>query len=79
MDALWEKPFHERHMVTVELLDLYGDHLVPADAVMLERLLRDSRTWALLDGLATSVMGHLVDNHHELGSVLDRWARDDDF
>jgi 3-methyladenine DNA glycosylase AlkD len=79
VNALWEKPVHERRVITVELLHLYGDRLEAADAVVLERLLRDSRTWALVDGLAASVMGPLVDHHQELGSVLDRWAGDDNF
>jgi 3-methyladenine DNA glycosylase AlkD len=47
--------------------------------VLLERLLRESRTWALVDGLAASVVGPLVERHPELTAVLDRWAADDDF
>jgi 3-methyladenine DNA glycosylase AlkD len=40
---------------------------------------RESRTWALVDGLSVSVMGALVERHPELAPVLDRWAVDDDF
>ncbi|MGA2036869.1 MAG: DNA alkylation repair protein [Acidimicrobiales bacterium] len=79
VNALWATPVHERRMITVELLDLHGDLLEPSDTAVLERLLRDSRTWALVDGLAASVMGQLVDRHQGMGPVLDRWARDDDF
>ena len=66
-------------MVAVELLDLYVDRLRPDDAELLERLLRESRTWALVDGLAASVVGRLVERYDEMGTVLDRWAGDDDF
>jgi 3-methyladenine DNA glycosylase AlkD len=79
VDALWTVPVHERRMASVELLDLYGARLDPSDAGLVERLLRESRTWALVDGLATSVVGTLVERHPEMGSVLDRWAVDDDF
>ena len=78
-NALWATPVHERRLITVELLDLYGDRLGPADGPVLERLLRDAGTWALVDGLAIHVVGRLVDRHHELGSMLDRWAHDGDF
>ena len=79
VEALWAVPVHERRVACVELLVLRLDQLGPADVVLLERLLRESRTWALVDGLAASVMGGLVDRYPELTTVLDRWAVDDDF
>jgi 3-methyladenine DNA glycosylase AlkD len=78
VDMLWAEPVHERRMAVVELLVLYGDVLGPEDVALLERLLRESRTWALVDGLATAVVGRLVERHPELGAVLDRWATDGD-
>jgi 3-methyladenine DNA glycosylase AlkD len=77
--ALWSAPVHERRMATVELLDLFGDRLTPGDIDLLERLLREARTWALVDGLAANVVGRLVERHVELGDVLDRWSTDGDF
>ena len=79
VDALWSAPVHERRMVAVELLRTYVDRLEPADMVLLERLLRESRTWALVDGLAGSVVGPLVERAPAAVAVLDRWAVDDDF
>lgn len=79
VDVLWARPVHECRMVCVELLDLYADRLGPADIDLLERCLRDSRTWALVDGLAASVVGSLVERYAELTSVLDRWSTDPDF
>ena len=78
-DALWSAPAHERRLVTIELLRLHGGRLGAADVPLLERLLRESRTWALVDPLATSVVGPLVERLPELGAALDRWAADDDF
>ena len=79
VDALWAAPVHERRMVAVELLDIYHGRLHGEDIVLLERLLRESRTWALVDPLAASVAGRLVECHPQLGLVLDRWAGDQDF
>jgi 3-methyladenine DNA glycosylase AlkD len=77
--ALWAMRVHECRMVAVELLDLYVEQLESEDATSIERLLRDSQTWALVDGLAASVMGRLVERFPDWGAVLDRWAVDDDF
>jgi 3-methyladenine DNA glycosylase AlkD len=78
VQALWARPVHERRMAAVELLDLGVELLRPEDLRLVERLLRDSRTWALVDGLAASVAGPLVERNPELGATLDRWAVDDD-
>lgn len=79
VERLWSRPVHECRAAAVELLDLYGDRLRPADMTLLERLLRESRTWALVDGLAASVVGRLVEGAPEAAAVLDRWAVDEDF
>ncbi len=57
VEGLWVRPVHERRMAAVELLDLGTDRLSAADAPLLERLLRESCTWALVDPLAVSVIG----------------------
>jgi 3-methyladenine DNA glycosylase AlkD len=79
VNALWAAPVHERRMVAIELLDTYRGRLLAEDIVLLERLLRESRTWALVDPLAASVAGRLAERHCQLGLVLDRWAGDPDF
>ena len=76
---LWATPVHERRMAAVELLELNVEVLRARDMPMIERLLRESRTWALVDSLSASVAGNLVDRFPELNAVLDRWAVDDDF
>jgi 3-methyladenine DNA glycosylase AlkD len=80
---LWDEPadapIHERRMAAVELLELEQVRLGVDDVALLERLLRECRTWALLDGLAVSVVGELVDREPDgLDGTLRRWARDDD-
>ena len=77
--ALWEIPVHERRAAAVELLDMHRSVLGVDDAALLERLLRESQTWALVDGLAASVVGPLTDGDPAWGAWLDRWATDPDF
>ena len=77
--ALWSRPVHECRMAAVEILDLGSELLHSDDIALVERLIRESRTWALVDGLAASVAGALVERDAELGATLDRWASDDDF
>jgi 3-methyladenine DNA glycosylase AlkD len=45
----------------------------------LERLIRESKTWAFVDELAIVIVGPLVERSPELRRVIDRWAVDDDF
>jgi len=78
-EALWARPVHECRMAAVELLDANPGLLRPGDAALIERMLRTARTWALVDGLASNVMGGLTERHPELTAVLDRWAGDEDF
>jgi 3-methyladenine DNA glycosylase AlkD len=77
-EALWARPVHECRMAAVELLDTKVSLLTPADAALIERMLRTARTWALVDGLASNVMGTLTERHPELTADLDRWAGDED-
>jgi 3-methyladenine DNA glycosylase AlkD len=79
VQALWDQPVHEHRMAAVEILDLMNDRLSATDMAVLERLLREARTWALVDGLAASVVGSLVERDTRAAVELDRWAVDDDF
>jgi 3-methyladenine DNA glycosylase AlkD len=80
VEALWAKPVHERRMAAIVLLELHPKLLAAADLPLIERLLRESLTWALVDGLAGDVVGGLVIRlPTEVTPVLDRWATDPDF
>jgi 3-methyladenine DNA glycosylase AlkD len=76
---LWGRRVHELRMAAVELLEVRADTLEPADLDLLERLVRESGTWALVDGLAASVLAGFLDRHPRADAVLDRWAADGDF
>jgi 3-methyladenine DNA glycosylase AlkD len=78
-EELWRRPVHECRAAAAELLELCATTLRAEDLALVERMLREARTWALVDGLAASVSGPLVERHPELAATLDRWAEDDDF
>jgi 3-methyladenine DNA glycosylase AlkD len=77
--ALWGRGIYELRSSAVELLAAYVKLLGPRDMPLLERLVREAKTWALVDMLSTAVIGDLVERYASLGATLDRWATDDDF
>ena len=79
VEQLWAAPVHERRQAAVEVLQAHVGDLRADDIALLERLLRESRTWALVDSLAASVVGPLVEREPTLAATLDRWATDGDF
>ena len=76
---LWKMPVFERRMMAVLLLEAFEPLLRPADMALLERLIRQSKTWAFVDELAIAITGRLVERSPELLRVIDRWSEDDDF
>lgn len=83
VDELWSEPRsapnHDRRLTATVLLERDHELLVAADLPFLERLLRESRTWALVDVIAVHIVGPLVERHPALVRTLERWARDPDF
>jgi 3-methyladenine DNA glycosylase AlkD len=78
VQELWSKPVFERRMTAVVLLELHGSELVATDLPMIETLIRESKTWALVDGLAGDVVSKIA-LRHRIKQRLDRWSVDDDF
>lgn len=79
VEELWSKPVHERRMAATMVLEDYPALIGSADLPLLERLVRESRTWALVDGLAADVLGELLVRRPGAARRLDRWAKDADF
>lgn len=79
VEALWARPLHECAAAAVELLAQNLDVLEADDVVLVESLIRGAGTWALVDKLAATVMGGLVERFPRLDTTLDRWATDPDF
>lgn len=79
VSALWRTRVHELRSVAIGLLELRQVSLDAGDLPLLERLLRDSRTWAYIDWLSTKVIAPMLLRDDAVRAVLPRWAVDDDF
>ena len=67
-------------MASVIILTRFADRLTVADLPLIEGLVRESLTWALVDGLAGDVLGRMVlADPDGVTPVMDRWATDEDF
>lgn len=78
-ELLWAEPVHERRVAACHLLELHAAVLDAGDLPLLERLLREAKTWALVDVLAPNVVGPLYEaDPAGVGPTLDRWNVDDD-
>jgi 3-methyladenine DNA glycosylase AlkD len=76
---LWARPIFERRMTAVALLESCPAVLSPRDIPVIEQLIRASKTWALVDGLAVNITGELVLRHPASLQTLEGWATDPDF
>ena len=79
VEALWVQPVFEQRSAAVDLLDRHLRLLKRADLRLVEKLIRQSQTWALVDWLAVPIAGYLVDRYPALGRTLDRWSTDQNF
>jgi 3-methyladenine DNA glycosylase AlkD len=79
VEELWNVPVHERRMAAVLLLERYRRMLSVTDLPLVERLIRESRTWAYVDALAANVAGRIGQADDAAQLVFDRWATDPDF
>jgi 3-methyladenine DNA glycosylase AlkD len=77
--ALWREPVFERRVAAVEILSMAGKQLQAGDLAAVEALIRDARTWALVDPLAGDVAGRIALRDPSSWPRIDAWAADEDF
>lgn len=77
--ALWREPVHEPRTAAVEVLRLAAGNLTADDLGTVERLIRQARTWALVDPLSGDIAGTVALRHPAAWTRIDGWARDDHF
>lgn len=75
----WDRGPHELRLAAVEVLRARAHLLVKTDIDLVERLLRESHTWALVDGIAPVVAWDLLDRYPTLQARIDAWGVDPDF
>lgn len=73
---LWTKDIYELRKLAAVILAERADLLQTSDITLIERLLRDSHTWALVDDISTNLAPHVLEESRE---TRDRWAKDPDF
>lgn len=78
VDHLWTGNLYERRLLATLLLQASWKDFGVADLPWIESLVRDSRTWALVDTLATGVVAPIVRRDPDGLAVLDRWVGHDD-
>ncbi|MFD7629312.1 DNA alkylation repair protein [Streptomyces sp. NPDC059851] len=74
-----EQVVYEYRWAAVELLVQYARALDATHLPAVEALLRECRTWALVDPLAVHCAGAIASCDAAAGPVLDRWVTDPDF
>lgn len=79
--SLWASAPHEHRLAAVFVLANGAPTLRCDDLVVVEQMLRDAETWAVVDPLATGVVAPITarpSGQVVCGEVLDRWAQDPD-
>lgn len=76
--ALWDRRVYELRQAAVTLLERSRDDLDAGALYLLERLIRDAHTWALVDPLAINVTGTIALADPRVWTRTDRWIADDD-
>ena len=71
VDEAWSRGVHELRVAAVELLAHDAALLEPDDLTRLQQLLREARTWALVDPLAIHEVGGLCRAHPAVASRVE--------
>lgn len=79
VEALWARPVFECRAVAVALLERKRKVLTASDIPLLERLTRESNTWALSDWIAVHLVGPILRSNTSELRRLDKWATDELF
>lgn len=76
---LWNRPSHEERSLALHILNSHADKLDLSDMSLIERLMRESRGWALLDNLIIPLMPVIINKDKTGYEYLKKWIKDDDF
>ena len=76
---LWDRDVYELRKLAVNILAAKVSLLSGEDLEFLEKLLRRSYTWALIDDMSFNVVAPVLNEIDDSASVRARWADDQDF
>jgi 3-methyladenine DNA glycosylase AlkD len=76
----WNKPSHEERSLAVSILNLHKDQLTLKDMPLIEKIMRESKSWAFLDSLIIPIMPVMFEKDSQKAyDYLKKWIKDDDF
>lgn len=76
---LWSKPVYENRSMALEILELHKHKLNIQDMSLIEKLMRESQGWALLDKLIIPLMPGILEKNKSAYRYLHTWIKDDDY
>ena len=76
---LWNRASHEDRTATLFILNLHKEKLTINDMSLIEKLMRESRGWALLDSLIIPLMPEIINRDKKAYDFLKKWIKDNDF
>lgn len=76
---LWAAPSFEERAFGLGVLNTKTKDLDQSDIPLIEKMMRESKGWALLDSLIIPIMPHLLEKYPETFKYLKKWFKDDDF
>ena len=78
-NELWDRDVYELRKPAVNILACRTKMFEASDVPFIERMLRRSHTWALIDDLAMNVVAPILGTFNDAEAVRARWSRDGDF
>ena len=78
-NELWDRDVYELRKLAVNILACRTEMFDASDELFIERMLRRSHTWALIDDLAMNVVAPILGTLGDAEAVRARWSKDDDF
>ena len=79
VEILWLQPSFEERILAIDLLVKIAKNLDLNDLPLVEKLMRQSRGWALLDNLVIPIMPYFLEKYPKTYQVLKKWIQDKDF
>ncbi len=79
VDHFWNMQSYDMKCIALHILNMYSDYLDSTDMPLIDKLIRESKGWAFLDGLVIPIMPKLLSKDPSLYSVLKEWIKVDDY
>ena len=79
IEELWSRDVYELRKLAVNILAARIVEFDVCDVILIERLLRKSFTWALIDDMSINVVAPMLSDIPDASQIRRKWSLDDDF